>query len=80
MSKPTITPELLARFRAYNAKHAAWGSLHIVLDDQNVRDSDVEFCVKFAQERGDAEGEELGKILLQMSKTQRLKIGSRGRA
>lgn len=50
------------------------GNLHIVLDDGNVKDSNVQFCLNQAEENGDVKGVELAKILLQMSKTQRLKL------
>lgn len=74
--KPAI-PEVIERFRAYHRKpeNGAWGSLHIALEDSNVEDSSVQFCVGYAEERGDTEGAELAKILLKMSRTQRLKIG-----
>lgn len=72
-AKPTI-PEVLDRFRAYYEDNPAWGSLHIVLDDQNVADHHVEFCVQWAIENNDPEGEELGRLLLRMSRTQRLKL------
>jgi hypothetical protein len=72
--KPTI-PEVIDRFRAYHDANITWGSLHIVLDDGNVRDDDVTFCIEWAREHDDAEGESLGRILLQMSKTQRKKLG-----
>lgn len=71
--KPNI-PDVAADFRAYHAANLAWGSLHIVLDDGNVEDSSVEFCIKYAQENGDMEGERLAKILLTMSPTQRRKL------
>jgi hypothetical protein len=50
------------------------GSLHIVLDDDNVEDHHVEFCQRYAEDHGDHEGELLAQILLRMSKTQRLKV------
>lgn len=53
------------------------GNLHIVIEDQNIRDSDIQFC----KEQAEAEGDELGVLiadaLMQMSKTQRLKIASK---
>lgn len=60
--------------RAYYAKHPTGGSLHIVLDDNNVEDGHVEYCIKYAHEQGDEEGRLLGELLLRMSKTQRLRI------
>lgn len=72
--KPTV-PEVIADFRHYHADHPAWGSLHSVLDDGNVSDDSVYFAVSYAMSTDDAEGERLARILLQMSKTQRKKIG-----
>jgi hypothetical protein len=74
MSKPTI-PEVIDRFVPYYRQHPAWGSLHIVLDDGNVGDDDVRYCIAHAEERGDVEGADLARVLLQMSKTQRWKLG-----
>lgn len=74
--KPTI-PEVLPDFLAYYRQHPAWGALHIVLDDGNVLDRDVEFCIKYAAENGDAEGERLARILLKMSVTQRAKLDAK---
>lgn len=73
--RPTV-PEVLPSVRAYCAKpgNAVGGSLHIVLEDNNVDDSDVEFCRQWAVERGDIEGVALAETLLRMSKTQRLKL------
>ena len=72
--KPTI-PEVVDRFRAYHDEHLAWGSLHIVLADGNVANDHVEFCLRWAEREGDIEGVVLAKILLKMSRTQRLKLG-----
>lgn len=74
MSKPTI-PEVRDRFMAYFRQHPTWGSLHIVLDDLNTEDSHVQWCIDYATKRGDAEGAELGRLLLTMSETQRFKLG-----
>lgn len=71
--KPSI-PQVVARFAAYYGQHPTWGSLHIVLDDGNVRTGDVEFCIQWAEDNGDSEGAELGRILLSMSSTQRRKL------
>lgn len=73
--KPAI-PDVLDRFVAYFHAdgNSVWGSLHCVLDDGNVSNSDVEHAIVWATERGDLEGEALGRILLKMSRTQRLKL------
>ena len=73
--KPTI-PQVIDRFRAYHQQHGAWGSLHIVLSDGNHEDSSVTFCAEFAREKGDIAGEDLARILLTMSRTQRGRIAN----
>lgn len=73
MSKLSV-PDVIDRFRSYHACHGAWGSLHVVLDDFNLEDSSVKFCIQYAEERGDTDGAELARVLLSMSKTQRGKI------
>ena len=69
-------PEVLPIVREYYSRpgNGVGGSLHIVLDDGNVSNADVLFCIRCAEEKGDKAGVELGEILLGMSRTQRLKI------
>lgn len=73
--KPTV-PEVMPLVREYYAKEGniCGGSLHIVLDDQNVDDSHIQFCLEYAIEHSDPDGEKLARLLMQMSKTQRLKM------
>lgn len=73
--KPTV-PEVPPLVVAYYAKsgHGAGGNLHIVLDDENVDDGQVQFCLDLARRVGDADGVQLAELLLRMSKTQRLKL------
>lgn len=63
-----------ARFKAYHEKNGAWGVLHVVLDDGNTRDCFIPSTIEYAQQMGDKEGEELAKLLLEMSRVQRIKI------
>jgi hypothetical protein len=74
--RPTI-PEVLPLVRAYYSKpgNAVGGALHIVLEDGNVRTSDVEWCRQRAAEDGDVDGVQLATLLLAMSPTQRRKLG-----
>lgn len=76
-AKPTI-PDVLPRLRAYVEQEGNWagGSLHIVIDDGNITDSDVAYCREWSRRRGDAEGEALAEILLRMSLTQRRKLAT----
>lgn len=72
-----ITPEIIELFAHYYWDHPAWGSLHIVLDDDNVEDGHVEFCWGHALAAGDMEGWALAGILTAMTKSQRSRIGRR---
>lgn len=68
-------PEVIDRFIAYHSRHDNWGqALHIALDDDNVDDSSILFCIRTAIELGDTEAELLARIMLQLTKTQRGKI------
>ena len=74
MARLFTIPEVLDEFDAYYQKNPAWGSLHVVLDEQNLHDDSVRYCIQWANEQGDQEGVFLGNILLLMSKTQRSAI------
>lgn len=69
-------PDVVDRFASYRELegNGAWGSLHCVLEDGNVRDHDVRSAIEHAKERSDSEGVALGAILLAMTQTQRLRI------
>lgn len=71
--KPSV-PAVFDRFRAYHARWPVWGVLHIVLDDLNVENRDVEYASLWAREFGDEDGFELARILRAMSRTQRRKL------
>lgn len=75
--KPSNTlsvAEIADRFRAYREANQTWGSLHIVMEDGNVRDKHVRFCIESALEQGDTKGHELACLLLGLSTTQRNKL------
>jgi hypothetical protein len=72
-NRPSV-PEVLPFVRAYYNDHAAGGSLHIVLDDGNLEDGNIQFCIEWAEEHGDAAGAALGRLLLEMTRTQRAKV------
>ena len=78
MAKPTV-PEVLPLVNALYARHSAGCCLHIVLDDGNVSTGSVEWCVGDATERGHEDCVRLAKLLLQMSRTQRLKLANSAR-
>lgn len=70
---PTVQQLVNAYYRLPG--NESGGSLHIVLEDNNVQDSSVQFCIEWAKKDGDIYGTLLGEVLLRMSKTQRLKLG-----
>lgn len=74
--KPTV-PEVIPLLREFVSQpgNSVGGNLHIVLDDGNVKDEDVQFCLERCREQRDQVGERLAAVLLHMSKTQRLKMG-----
>lgn len=63
--------------RALYERNCVGCHLHIVLDDGNVEDSHVKFCLDEAKEEGCQECVTLAEKLLLMSKTQRRKLYSR---
>jgi hypothetical protein len=74
-TKPVV-PEVAPLVREFKALpgNEAGGSLHIVLDDYNETNADVDFCIRHAIERGDALGEAMARLLRLCSRTQRLKV------
>lgn len=73
--KPSV-PEVLELVREYTSRpgNDEGGSLHIVLVDKNIEDYWVYQCRNRAADVKDYEGETLAIKLLEMSRTQRLKI------
>lgn len=85
--RPAV-PEVMPLVNAYYAftDCGVGGSLHIVLDDKNIEDTHIQFCIQCAQDPEfwvakhygghDEAGELLGRILLLMSHTQRSKLAT----
>jgi len=71
-----LTEEMLEKFVKYHEipGHGEWGSLHIVMADNNFEDEDVQFCVDDAINKGDFAGEFLGNFLLELNEQQREEI------
>lgn len=74
-SKPTVS-QLIKAAKAYYAipNNGVGGSLHIVLDDENIEDCHINWCIDYAMANDDNEGVLLGKMLLGASYTQRRKL------
>lgn len=73
--RPTV-PEVIEVVRDYYEKpgNGAGGTFHVVLDDGNIEDKFVKWCIEQAQSLGDSDGVAMGALLLLMTKTQRAKI------
>jgi adenine-specific DNA methylase len=69
---PEVLP-LIKKF-ANTEGNEVGGKLHIVLDDENIEDNHIEFCLEQAIREKDNLGIEVAETLLKMSKTQRLKL------
>lgn len=77
MNKPTV-PEVIPLIKQYYAieGNGNGGSLHIILEDANTHDCDVQWCGEYAVEQGDWFGARLAALLGQMSRTQRKKLAA----
>lgn len=75
--KPTV-PDVLPLVHAYYAKpgNSVGGNLHLVLEDANVDDRHVAFCLKVAEDAHDDDGAAIARLLLRMSRTQRIRIAA----
>jgi hypothetical protein len=63
--------KLVERFYAING-NGAGGALHVVLDDANLTDENIERCIASAKQNGDAAGVALGILLRTMTLTERM--------
>jgi hypothetical protein len=75
LDRPTV-PEVIGIVRDYYAKpgNIVGGSLHLVLEDGNIDDESVRFCLQWAIDKDDQDGIRLAGMLLTMTKTQRKKL------
>jgi len=76
MSRPdTWTVGLPLKHAIYASPQGGVGCcLHIALDDGNIDDSNLDFCVTFATERGHPDCLALATLMRRMSRTQRAKL------
>lgn len=81
MTQPTklTIPDVIEKFRSYYEKNqrCGWGLLHTILDDGNIHDHDVQWCIDNIKQYypEDTQALELAEILMKLSKTQRVRIG-----
>jgi hypothetical protein len=69
------TQEIVGLIQEYYSTdgNAAGGYLHIVLDDGNLEDDDIIFCIEQAKMAGDFNGVLLGYVLLLLNLSEREK-------
>ena len=72
-------PDVLPLLKEYYKKegNACGGSLHIVLEDGNIKDRNVIWCQNRALEKEDKDGYKLAGLLLLMTKSQRYRLYSK---
>ena len=71
-----LIPRLLDYYRA-EVRNACGGSLHIVVDDGNLGDADIEFCRREASAADDVAGVELADALQLLSIDERDELFNR---
>ena len=69
---PDMIP-LLKLFRQ-NPDNIVGGNLHIFLEDENVHDDHIKFCLERCIERGDLLGQSICRLSMKMSITQRKRM------
>lgn len=69
-------PDVVKIVREYFEKpgNSVGGSLHAVFEDSNLDDGSMQWCLNWALEKGDEDGANLARILLECSQSQRRRI------
>jgi len=76
MIKPTVE-EVLPLVKELYERNGAGGCLHIVLDDGNLDDHNVEFCIRWAEDQSCPRCVTLGNLLYKMEYSGRSKLYKR---
>lgn len=64
--------QIIELCKAYYKQNTTGGNLHIILDDGNVEQDNLDFCKKEAEKNGDTAGLEILKELQHMTELERL--------
>ena len=76
--RPTVPDVLLITNALYARPGGGAGCcLHLVLDDNNLSDGDVEYCLHLARDRGHTDCLALGLLLLQMKRAARGRVAAK---
>jgi hypothetical protein len=71
---PVDWPAMMALCHELYLQSCVGGNLHIALDDGNLGDDDLQFCLDLCLKEGDGLGEEIARKMLAMSPYQRKKL------
>lgn len=69
---------LLSLIKDYYITDGAGGTCHIILDDGNYRNCDVEACLRYSKEENDFWGETIATLLLDFTEEEREEIVEEG--
>lgn len=75
MSKLTV-PQVMPLVAKVYKRHGVGCCLHMVVDDGNVKQSDIDYCLNYALERKHPDCIEAAEMLARMTKTQRNKVAT----
>ena len=77
-SEMKIVDTVVAMLEIYYKKYnCSGGSLHIVVDDGNLDDNNIEYCIEWANNENDVAGFIIGTLLLKMNMRQRKNVYSK---
>lgn len=62
------------RMLRYYENNPTWGNLHIVMEDGNLEDNHIQWCIDYALDEGDGDAAVIGKYLLGLSREDRVKL------
>ena len=66
--------EFIGLVSSYYAVNPCGGNLHIVLDDGNLRNSDLQWCAGYACGQADELGNDIANLMLTMTMKQRKRV------
>ena len=69
MSESGSWREMIPLMKAIYERNCVGCCWHIVLDDDNIEDGHVEYCIEYAAERGHEDCIALGPLMLRASRT-----------
>lgn len=68
------SPEYIMRMADYYTNDKTWGSLHVVLNDNNFDDQSLAYCLEHAKSKDDKEGVWIAQLLQGLNETERREL------